>query len=285
MSQKKILKPKIIVSDAVKNPTEKEVIITIPVANSPPVNIQQPVIRTLVPEHPSPSSEKKEKEKLQINRVDAPIEPQDDESSDKEEAAPKTTKRKQRTKKVYPPSDEMFDELIKSMCELREITRKVITLTRETQKATRKEMKELNATIKKDKSEKPVRKPRGFALPSPVSDEMVDYLINYAKITQIDRKNADQSTYPVKIEKGCLLARNELTSALCTHFKNSLMRKNELDKRDIHLDARTTQLFGIDVKTFTENGGRLSTNGEPIITYFDLQKYLPKHCGKQAKGH
>lgn len=219
-----------------------------------------------------------EKETSQIPSFKSHV---DDKVFEKNEIASKTTKRKQRTKKVYPPSDEMFDELTESMCELREIARKVINLARETQKATRKEMRELNATNKKDKSEKPVRKPRGFSLPSPVSDEMVEYLINDAKITQIDRKNDD----PVKIEKGCLLARNELTSALCTHFKNSFMRKNELDKRDIYLDTKTTQLFGLNSKTFAENGGRLSTTGEPIITYFDLQKYLPKHCGKQAKGH
>lgn len=194
-------------------------------------------------------------------------------------------KRKPRTKKVYPPSDDMFDELIKSLCDLREITRKAITLARETQKASRKEIKELNGSIKKEKSDKPTRKPRGFALPSPISDEMVDYLLNEANITQISRKVGDQVVGVVKIEHGCQLARNELTAALCTHFRTSLMRKNELDKRDIHLDGKTSRLFRIDTNKFVENGGRLSSTGEPIITYFDLQKYLPVHCGKQATGH
>jgi hypothetical protein len=186
---------------------------------------------------------------------------------------------------VYRPSDDLYEELIKSMCELREVSRKIITLTRETQKATRKEIKELNLKIKKDKSDKPQRKPRGFALPSLISDEMVDYLVKTANITQIERKIGDQPACPVKIESGCLLARNELTSALCVHFRTSLMRKNDADKRDIHLDEKTTKLFGIDKEKFAETGGRLSASGEPIITYFDLQKYLPKHCGKQAKGH
>jgi hypothetical protein len=192
------------------------------------------------------------------------------------------TKRKPRTKKTYPPSDQMFEELIKSMCELREITRKIITLSRETQKSVNRELKE---TCKKDTSDKLPHKPRGFALPSPVSNEMVDYLINDAHMTQIDRKVDEQTMIPIKIEHGCLLARNELTSALCDHFRSSLMRKNDLDKRDIHLDANTTRLFGIDVKQFSDKGGRLSTNQEPIITYFDLQKYLPRHCGKKAIGY
>ena len=63
------------------------------------------------------------------------------------------------------------------------------------------------------------------------------------------------------------------------------MRKNDLDKRDIHLDQETTKLFGIDVSQFEKTGGRLSETREPIITYFDLQKYLPRHCGKLAKDH
>jgi hypothetical protein len=214
-------------------------------------------------------------------------EDEEDALSDTEDQSQQVTsvKRRTRTKKVYPPSEDMFEELIKSMCELREISRKIITLARETQKSSKKEVKELNLKIKKEKNEKPARKPRGFALPSPISNEMVDYLVKEAGITQIERKINDQASCPVKIEYGCLLARNELTSALCNHFRTSLMRKNEADKRDIHLDDKTTKLFGIDKQKFVETGGRLSATGEPIITYFDLQRYLPKHCGKQAKDH
>jgi hypothetical protein len=59
------------------------------------------------------------------------------------------------------------------------------------------------------------------------------------------------------------------------------MRKNDLDKRENHLNAQTRQLFHLDPIQFGKNGGRLSPEGEPIITYFDLQKYLPQHCGKR----
>ena len=196
-----------------------------------------------------------------------------------------TSKRKPRTKKVYPPSDEMFDQLIKCMCELRETTRKVITLTRETQKCVNRENRELKNQVKKQKGDKPKRTPRGFAIPSLISNEMMDYLLNIAKITHVDRKVNNQVIGQVKIESGCQLARNELTSALCEHFRNSGMRKNEQDHRKIYLDSDTTKLFGIDVIQFTETGGLISENNEPIITYFDLQKYLPRHCGKNAVGH
>jgi hypothetical protein len=202
-----------------------------------------------------------------------------------QQATQPAPKRKQRTKKVYPPSDNMFEQLIKSLCEMRELTRKVITLSRETEKCVNREMRELRNQVKKQKGEKPKRKPRGFALPSPISNELVDYLLNVAKITQVDRKVSDQVIGQVKIEYGCSLARNELTSALCQHFRDSGMRKNEQDRRDIYLDPLTTKLFGIDAKKFAEEGGRISPNKEPIITYFDLQKFLPRHCGRQALGH
>lgn len=213
---------------------------------------------------------------------------EDNEVAVEEVVEKKTAKRKPRTKKTYPPSDQMFDDLLSSMILLRDLTRKIITLTKETQKSLKSEVKDLNQVIKKERNEKPTRKPRGFALPSPISNEMVDYLINVAKITEVERKVPDPSSpdqpptiVMVKLEYGCTLARNELTSALCNHFRNSEMRKNDLDKRDIHLDKKTVELFGIDPKQFEADGGRISTEGEPIITYFDLQKYLPRHCGKK----
>lgn len=198
---------------------------------------------------------------------------------------PLSTKRKPRTKKTYPPSESMFKELIKAMCEQRDATRKVITLARETEKCTNNEMKSLKAIVKKQKGDKPRRKPRGFALPSLISQEMVDYLLNEAKITYIDRKVSGQVVGQIKIETGCSLARNELTAALCQHFATHGMRKNEQDKRKIYLDKATTVLFGIDRDQFTKDGGQLSLQGEVIITYFELQKYLPRHCGKKALGH
>lgn len=270
MSQKTTIKPKIIISDPHQSSAsfQKEVIITIP----PNVNLQP--IKTLVPEvvKSDPVSDH------EGDATDEELSEPDEDVVDEE--SKNTQKRRQRTKKDYPPTEEMFDQLVKSLCEQREITRKIITLAREAQKAMKKELKDLNIKIKKEKNENPTRKPRGFALPSPISDEMVDYLLNIVKVTDIDRKINDNSSTNVVIQYGCLLARNELTSVLCNHFKSSAMIKNSQDKRDIHLDPQTTKLFGIDLNKFKEEGGRLSTNGDPIITYFDLQKYLPRHCGK-----
>jgi hypothetical protein len=207
-----------------------------------------------------------------------------EEENDHHEETQNTTspkEKKHRNRKTYPPSNELLDQLNHYIHEQRTLNRKMTILSHDIQRSIKNECKKMN---KKEKNPTN-KKPRGFALPSPISHEMVEYLLNIAKITSIDRKISDQSTIPVKIEKGCLIARNELTSALCNHFKNSHMRKNESDKRDIHLDWETANLFQINIKDFTEYGGRVSKNGEPIITYFALQKYLPRHCGKLVNNH
>jgi hypothetical protein len=191
-------------------------------------------------------------------------------------------KRKARVKKTYPPSDELYSQLIQSMTELRDLTRKITVLVKDAQKVSKKEIKSANNLVRKGKTG---GKAKGFACPAPISNEMINYLLNEANITSIDRIMPDQTIVPVPIETGCLLARNELTAALCEHFRLSNMRKNLSDKRDIYLDPATTKLFNIDIKQFTEDGGRVSQDGEPIITYFNLQRYLPQHCGKLSEGH
>ena len=208
---------------------------------------------------------------------------QDDE--EEEEEVVQVQPRKPRTKKVYPPSEQMFTQLIKAQCDLRELNRKIIILCRETEKCINRELRELRNQSKKQKTEQPKRKPRGFALPSPISHEMITYLLEVAEVTSVPRKIGGQEVGKIKIEFGCSLARNELTAALCQHFRASGMRKNDADHREIHLDQVTTQLFDINPETFAEEGGRVSSIGEPIITYFDLQKFLPRHCGKQSAGH
>jgi hypothetical protein len=258
-----------------RNVLSKETVITIPEHMKPapaPAPAQAPVIRTLVPE---PEVEPEAEPELE---GDGDGDGQPD--TETEEGGVSTQKRKPRTKKVYPPSEEMLDNLIKSLCELRDVSRKMVSLARDTQKAIRRENREVNQTHKKEKVVESEVKPRGFALPSRVSNEMIDYLLNDAKITQIERMINGKPSL-VMVERGCLLARNELTSALCKHFRSSQMRKNELDKRQIYLDPKTTRLFRIDLTKFA-NSGRLSPQGEPIVTYFDLQKYLAIHCGKSV---
>jgi len=124
------------------------------------------------------------------------------------------------------------------------------------------------------------RKPTGFARPRGLSDEMITFLNKNAGIAELDVARKDDPTTSVKIAKGVKLARNELTKALCHHFKNSNMRKDPDDQRKIYLDDATRKLFRIDLAEFKKNGGNVSEGNEAVITYFDLQKYLPVHCLK-----
>jgi hypothetical protein len=127
---------------------------------------------------------------------------------------------------------------------------------------------------------KQMRKPTGFARPRGLSEEMITFLNKNAGIKELDVQRKDDPVASVKIEKGCKLARNELTKALCYHFKNNNMRKDPEDQRKIYLDDATRKLFRIDIADFKKGGGNVSDNNEPVITYFDLQKYLPVHCLK-----
>jgi hypothetical protein len=298
------LKPKIVLNKTYNSKTDDDEVVVTVTDNSFTVPIQlKPQPRVLHPEPKTDSPVEVEiiDEEIEMDggdmdeeediEVEESEQGEDEVEGDEEEEVTETAvapKRRTRTKKVYPPSDEMFEELIKSMCDLRDSARKVIALSRETQKAVNREMRELRGQIKKQKADKPKRKPTGFAKPAAVSKEMIDYLTDIAQITEVDRKaiGTKQVIGQVKIQYGCELARNELTSALCQHFRDNGMRKNEQDKRKIYLDDVTCKLFGIDVDEFSkEPGNSVSEDGEPIITYFDLQTYLAPHCGKNAVGH
>jgi hypothetical protein len=287
----------------IKNQSQPQdpIVLSIPLAttlsNGKPVlssQIQQ-IPRILHPSKPSSvtvedEDEDNEVEQEEVDHHDDHENEDGDEDGDaiepEDEIEPETiniTRRKQRTKKVYPPSDTMFNDLLKYLCDLRDTTRKVISLTRETQKCVNRENREFKNQLKKQKGDKPKHKPRGFALPSQISDEMVDYLTQVTRIDHIDRYAEEKLIGQIKIEYGCELARHELTSAICQYFRKNNMRKNNADHRDIFLDEITAQLFRIDPKKFAEDGGRVSPEGEPIITYFDLQKYIPIHCKKKSK--
>lgn len=121
------------------------------------------------------------------------------------------------------------------------------------------------------------RNPTGFAKPRGISDEMFKYLTQVAGVSKINVSRANEEPTELQLTPDCKLARNELTKVLCAHFKDRNMRKNPDDQRKIYLDKETCELFRINPSTFT---GTYSEAGEPIISYFDLQKYLPVHCLK-----
>lgn len=190
-----------------------------------------------------------------------------------------------RARKVFPPTEDMFAELIRDLQELRDKSKNTISQVKELQTAINRRHRDLSSKVKKQKSVKTKRKPTGFAKPDKISQELLDYLTNVAGLTNIER--IDPSTKEVlatiPLVSGCLLTRNEVIKALSDYFKKTGFRKNKFDQRKIYLDTLTTELLDIDIDQFKRDGNTISKDGEPIITYQDLQKLIVHHCGKNIK--
>jgi len=86
------------------------------------------------------------------------------------------------------------------------------------------------------------RKPCGFARPTPVSNEMCDFL---------------------KITNGTEVSRTTVTRALIQYIKDKNLQ-NPLNKKQILPDITLYNLFGEDAKSQT-------------LTYFTMQKYVNHH--------
>lgn len=91
---------------------------------------------------------------------------------------------------------------------------------------------------------KSTRIPSGFAKPSKVSDELIDFMNK---------------------ESGSMVARTEVTKYLIKYIKDKSLQKMD-DKRIIKPDDKLLDLLG---------------SGEDEITYFNLQKYMNKHFIKE----
>lgn len=85
------------------------------------------------------------------------------------------------------------------------------------------------------------RKPSGFAKPSPLSDEMAEFL---------------------GLDKGVEIARNEVTKLINKYIVDNNLRE-EADKRKILPDKKLTKL--------------LKLTGDENLSYFNLQKYIKHH--------
>jgi chromatin remodeling complex protein RSC6 len=102
--------------------------------------------------------------------------------------------------------------------------------------------------LNKKKGKKGPRAPSGFVKPSPISDELASFLGK---------------------EKGSEMARTDVTREI-----NKYIRANNLQDKDngrqINPDKQLQKLLKID--------------GEVILTYFNLQRYMGPHFPKSAKA-
>lgn len=189
-----------------------------------------------------------------------------------------------RVKKAFPPTEDMFAEVIRNLQELRDNSKNTISQVKELQTAIKRRNRDFSRQFKKQKSVKTKRKPTGFAKPDKISQELLDYLNNVVGLTNIQRiDSAKEVSATIPLVSGCLISRNEVIKALSEYFKKAGFRKNKDDQRKIYLDAQATKLLDIDIDQFKRDGNTISKDGEPIITYQDLQKLIVHHCGKNIK--
>ena len=135
-----------------------------------------------------------------------------------------------------------FTEVLGKLAAFRTIVKEMETEVKKLQKSAQKEIKDLTKKgKKKGKKDGAKRAPSGFAKPSPISQELCDFLGK---------------------EAGSELARTEVTKHLTTYIKEHNLQAPE-DKRKILPDAKLKKLLKVP-------------KGDEI-TYFNLQRYLKPH--------
>ena len=139
--------------------------------------------------------------------------------------------------------DAKFSDILSKITTFKTWVKELEVEVKKLQKQTIKDLKESAKKSKKGRNnpDKPKRAPSGFAKPSPISQELCDFLGK---------------------ESGTELARTEVTKHLTTYIKLHNLQAPE-DKRKILPDAKLKKLLKIQ-------------KGDDI-TYFNLQKYLKPH--------
>ena len=139
--------------------------------------------------------------------------------------------------------DLKFTDVLGKLASFKTVIKEMETEVRKLQKIAQKEIKDLTKKGKKKGGgkDKAKRAPSGFAKPSPISQELCDFLGK---------------------EAGSELARTEVTKHLTTYIKEHNLQAPE-DKRKILPDAKLKKLLKVP-------------KGDEI-TYFNLQRYLKPH--------
>lgn len=138
----------------------------------------------------------------------------------------------------------LFSNFNKKLAELRSLESSLISDFKKLQKATTKHLKEVSKRNKKRRVQDPnkaKRPPSGFAKPTPISDELCQFL---------------------SLPTGTEMARTEVTKHLTTYIKDNNLQ-DENNKRKIVPDSALQKLLGV------------SASDE--VTYFNLQKYMKVH--------
>jgi chromatin remodeling complex protein RSC6 len=136
----------------------------------------------------------------------------------------------------------LFNKLINQFQDIQSVMKTLHSNLKVLQKEVlreRKESKKKESKIKKKSDKK--RKPSGFAVPAPISNELANFL---------------------GLQNGDLLARTEVTTKVIEYVKQQNLQNPE-NKKQIVPDAKLKDL--------------LQSADSDVITFFNLQTYLKKH--------
>lgn len=146
--------------------------------------------------------------------------------------------------------EEKIKELKVFSSELRALKKEVMTLEKEKDK--------LSKSKKKKRESSGDKKPSGFAVPQPISDELAEFL---------------------GLEKGVNIARTEVTKHLTTYIKENDLKDPE-NKRNIVL----TSDAGKKLKAILSPLVDPDTNEPVQLSYFNLQRYIKHHFPASKKA-
>lgn len=135
--------------------------------------------------------------------------------------------------------EKQFNDILDSMGNLKQFITQVQNKIRILEKNVKKEQKTHAKYM--EKKNKGNRKPSGFAKPSPVSDELCNFM---------------------QKEKGTHLARTEVTKYIINYIENQKLQ-DETNKKRIVPNQCLKQLLGV------------KENEE--VTYFNIQKLMNRH--------
>jgi chromatin remodeling complex protein RSC6 len=135
-----------------------------------------------------------------------------------------------------------FDNIIEGLSVFRSQTQNLQQQIKTLEKNIKKEFRVLKKEAEKNRN-KGNKKPSGFAKPTEVSPELCEFM---------------------NCEKGCDIARTDVTKALIQYIQENKLHQEE-NKKVIKPDEKLKALLGID------------DDNQVPLTYFNIQQYMNKH--------
>lgn len=162
----------------------------------------------------------------------------------KENSPPETSSSAAKPAAPVPPVYEGFTNVLSTLSTFRSQITVLQNQIRSLEKTVKKNMKTLQREAKKNRN-KGNRKPSGFAVPTPISNELCDFM---------------------KRPRGSKVARTEVTQYIIRYIKENDLQYQQ--NRKI-------------IKPNKELRSLLASKAKDEVTYFNIQRYMNRHFEKK----